>query len=193
MEKYYEQSVARPGSAKTGLAYGLCWMLIVALMIIALLFASSALPESAGNALEVNWLSVLGLALCLVLAGILYVRKDYLRMEFDYILHDGVLEISGVMNRRRRKKLARIDLNRVLQAGAVPEGGSAALGPDKSIRRHKWYACECRHYLLYKEESIRHAALLELDAQLCELVRRQLPVGAWRNEKEESTKHASLS
>lgn len=198
MEQYYEQSVAGQRNAKGSLIYALFWLLIVIFVTAAMIFASNIFVDSTRtltytdrDVLEVNWLSVLGAALCLLPAGILFVRKDYLRMEYDYILQSNILEICGVMNRRRRKVLARIDLGLVKMAGIARDDGS--LPGENNLRKHNWYAQACRYYIVYMKENIRHAALLELDEHLAELIRRQLPVGVWRNEKGESTSYASLS
>lgn len=194
MEQYYEQSVAGQKSTKTNFLYALIWLVIGICFIAAMLFASGIFVEGTSsnrNVLDVNWLSVLGTAVCLVVAGVLFVRKDYLRKEYDYILQGNKLEICGVMNRRRRKTLARIDLGSARMAGTVEN--DVSLPGENNLRKHKWYVQACRYYIIYIEDNIRHAALLEMDDHLAELIRRQLPVGVWRNEKGEITNHASLS
>ena len=182
MEHFFEQSVAEGKSLKKSLLYALCCLGIAVFLIAALICAANVFGRDP-SAFVVNWWSVVGLAIGLVASGTLFMCKDHLRMEYDYIYRDGMLEICGVLNRRRRKRLATIDLQRVTEAGPATSDALAAMVRSGKARLHRWYGTQCRYYLIYMEENVRHAALLELDEQLAALIRRRLPAGAWRDEE----------
>lgn len=188
MEQYYEQNVADKRSAKSDVLYALCLLLMGILILAGLLFAANVLetnPDSAG----INWLCLLGLAVSLTGAGALFRGKDYLRMEFDYIYHHGALEICAVLNRKRRKQLASIDLQRVQQAGT----GKSMPAQHGNLKTHKWFADTCCNYIVYMDGDVRHAALLEMNEEIISIIRSRLPVGAWRNEEGKTSDYASLS
>lgn len=182
MEHFFEQSVAEGKSLKKSLLYALCCLGIAVFLIVALICAANVFGRDP-SAFVVKWKSVVGLAVSLVASGALFMLKDHLRMEYDYIYRDGILEISGVLNRRRRKRLVTIDLQRVTEAGPATGDALAAMARSGKARLHRWYGTQCRYYLIYMEENVRHAALLELDEQLAALIRRRLPAGAWRGEE----------
>ena len=182
MEQFFEQSVAEGKSLKKSLLYALCCLGIAVFLIVALICAANVFGRDP-SAFVVNWKSVVGLAVRQVASGALFMLKDHLRMEYDYIYRDGILEISGVLNRRRRKRLVTIDLQRVTEAGPATGDANAAMARSRNARFHRWYGAQCRYYLIYIEENVRHAALLELDEQLAALIRRRLPAAAWRGEE----------
>lgn len=182
MEQFYEQSVAEGKSLKKSLFYGLCCLGIGVFLIAALICAANVFGRDP-SAFAVSWWSIAGLAISLAASGALFMHKDHLRMEYDYIYRDGTLEISGVLNRRRRRRLVAIDLQRVTEAGPATGDAYAAMARSRKARMHRWYGTQCRYYLVYMEENVRHAALLELDEQLAALIRRRLPAGAWRGEE----------
>lgn len=113
-------------------------------------------------------------------------------MEYDYSLRDGELEICGIMNRRRRKRLAIIDVQRVLQAGSIKRPDAVPVSGGGGFKMHKWYVNTGLYYIVYMEEHARHCALLELNDEMAAGIRRYLPAGAWRGE-EEKIGNASLS
>lgn len=156
-----------------------------------MVFAAKLFDDEA-NVFSINWFRLIVLAAALAISAFLFVRKDYLRMEYDYILQGNVLTICAIMNRRRRKRLLSLKLSDVLQAGAASESTFAALQGSSSVRRHKWYASACHHYIAYTQDCIRHVALLELDETLLHLIRRQLPAGVWHDE-EGKKNNASIS
>lgn len=181
MESYYEQSIAAPTTPKNRVLYVLCCICMAVLLFAAVGFAAHLFGDDP-NILRINWCCLFAFALSLSLAALLFVRKDYLRMEYDYILQGTELSIWAIMNRRRRKCLLRLNLNDALQAGECSVGALAALQGNASIRKHKWYACTARHYIVYMQDHVRHAALLELDDQLADVVCRRMPVGTWQGE-----------
>ena len=194
VDGYLEQSVAgRQGPGRAAL-YGLCWALIVLLGLAAVVFAASVLG-GAQDRVEVDWRSLLGFLLCAALAIALFLRKDALRMEYDYILRDGALEICGIFNRRRRKRLACIPLEQIGRMGRAGGAGYEAALRQPGLKRHDWNGRgDALYYLCYMEENARHMAVLELNGEMIGQIRgsARLPRGAWRD-AEGKDSNASLS
>jgi len=204
VEQYYEYSVAGSKSKRSEFFYAMCWLLIVICLIAAIFFASGIFADSTRtltytgpDALEVNWLCVVGTALCLLAAGILFRRKDHLRMEYDYILRGTVLEVSGIYNARRRRVLAEIPLERILQMGPIRDAQIQKLSNYPQMKHHNWClnADVPRYYFIYMVENNRHLAFLELNDEIVAAIRNsgKLPRDAWRSEEGKSLNHASLS
>ena len=176
MEQYYEQSVAADFNPRRRAIYILCWMLIVIFVILALFFAAGALNES-GAGLKISWANMIAAVVFLLAAGFVFVRKDYLRMEYDYAYQNGTIEVCGIMNQRRRKKLLSLDIGRISYAGCIPPGAYER----RDLKIHKWSAGGESLCLCYTEGNTRHMALLDLDDEFSRILRRQLPAGVWHD------------
>lgn len=179
MDFYYEQSVSGKQSRFRTVLYVLSWVLIVLLLISAMAFGANVFGTDP-SAFVVSWKHALGLALCLAAAAALFSGKDRLRIEYDYILRGSTLEIHGILNRRRRKQLARIDLLHIQACGLAASRRCKTLMGARDIRVHRWNVLPGGYYLYYIEENVRHLAVLGLDDQLASLICRQLPVGVWQ-------------
>lgn len=177
MERYLEQSVAVKPGKKEALMYALCWIGVVVTAVFAIMFFANAFVIA--EKFSINWMSLLVAVVSIALALFLYMRKDWLRMEYDYIYKDGILEICGILNLKRRKLLLRIEKERIVQAGAINHAQLKRTG----VKLHKWCADEGSCCLCYMEGNIRHIALLDFNDDFISLLRRQLPVGVWQDEK----------
>ena len=183
MDTYIEQSVAgRPGGWKR-ILYGLCWCTSVLFIVLALFFATGVFSDNP-HVLEVHWTNIGFLAICLMVAVVIFRSKDHLRMEYDYILRGDELEINGIMNGRRRRTLAVIPLNRISFVGPaskmqIPDSINRA-----GIKKHEWYTnvqAEI-YFVLYIESNIRHIVFLELNDEMLLGLRKSkaLPQNAWQ-------------
>lgn len=193
MDNYIEQCVSGPSSKAERILYKLCWCATVVLVILAVFLATGVVGSNPA-ALEIKWGNLALLLVCLAFAYICFRKKDTLRVEYDYFLGDGVLEISAVYNASRRKNMEQISLSKVVQMGVFrnPE-----ILQGQNLECHSWYLNrDARiYYLVYTKESKRHMALLELNDEMITAIRRggELPRNAWRDEEGKSSNYASLS
>lgn len=167
MDNYYEQNVAGERGMKEQLLYSLCWAGVIALALLAMFFALNIMTVRE-DALSVNWLSV-GLTLAgAALAILLYRVKGNVYKEYDYILWNGEFEVCAVYNRERRKKLATIQLDKLV-----------AWGPVDAMARHM-HNVQAQNFCVHKEaawclvyatEGGKRAALLELTDDTCAQIR----------------------
>jgi len=196
MENYIEQCVSGPRSTGKKVLYNLCWCATVLLVVLAIFFATGIVGSNPA-VLEIKWANVILMLVCLAAAFVCFRRKDALRMEYDYFLGDGVIEISAVLNASRRKKLEEIPLSKVAQMGMLVGSAEAKTMQAQKIENHRWFLNQDAriYYLIYTKGSIRHMALLELNDEMITAIRRggELPRYAWQNEEGESLNNASLS
>lgn len=191
MERLYlEQSIS--GNGRSRPLYTLCWLLIVVLVLIALFFAAN-ITDADESILSIRWLNVMGLVFCVGIAALLFRGKDHLCTEYDYILNDDVMEIHAVLNRRRRKALASIPLERISSCGPVPAGNVYASG----VRESKWYLHRenTLYFIEYTAEGVRRRAVLELSEEFADQLRRcrKIQPGAWKNAEGKTSNYASIS
>lgn len=184
MDIYYEQSVAAKETKGKNALYVFCWVLVVLLLIAAVAFAAGVIANDP-TALRINWLSLAGLCVCLVLAFIVFRRKDSLRMEYDYLLDNENLEICGIYNKQRRRPLANIDIGHLKSMGYAEGSRFESLKNQRGVKLLSCHGERATHYLYYTQDNTNCIALLELKEELEVLIRRQLPVGAWQGREGE--------
>lgn len=165
MEQYFEQTVAKEATPIRRALYVICVLMIAALVIAAMLFAANAADLSAPK-LKLSWPNLILALLALGAAGILFRRKDDLRVEYDYIYQDGAIEIAAVLNRRRRKRLLYLDVNRIQRVESA-----AVILARRDYKIHNWYAREGATCLCYLEGNVRHAARLDLNEAFIDRLR----------------------
>ena len=118
--------------------------------------------------ISLNWGGLIVTAVSAGLLFLLYRQKDKVYCEYDYILWNSELEICAVYNRKRRKKIATIPLNKMKAWG--PAG--AMENRLHNVKANNW----CVHRdaawcLLYPAEDGDKAALLELSEEMCAQLR----------------------
>ena len=187
---YLEQSVS--GNGRGRLPYALCWLLIVLLVLIALFFAANIIGDGE-SFISIRWPGVLGLVICLGFAALIFRGKDHLCREYDYILDDDALEIHVILNRRRRKMLDSILLERISSCGPVSAENLSASG----MRELKWYLHRenTLYYIEYTAEGVRRRAVLELSEEFADQLRRcrKIQPGTWKNAEGKTSNYASIS
>ena len=184
MDGYFEQSVAGRRTMRDAILYALCWALIALLGLAAIFFLVNVVSVGEdGTALR--WPCLVGALVSLGLGALIFRRKDYLRLEYDYLFREGALEIWGILNLKRRRQLARIPLEHIHRMGPAEGAGFEAACRQPGLKRHDWHAGGALRYICYAQENARHMAVLELSDEMLAQMRgsgRILP-GVWQGEE----------
>ena len=167
MDNYFEQSVAGERGPREQLTYGICWVGIVLLALVAMFNATNIVGID-GDGVAFNWMSVIALIVSAALAVLLFRQKDKVYCEYDYILWNSELEICAVYNRKRRKKVETIPLNRVTAWGPAAALANQMHGAKKCVWCPRMERAWC---LIYAGEDGTKAAMLELSEEMCAQLR----------------------
>ena len=175
MEQRHEQTVSAAPDKKSGVLLALAWAGMALFMLLALVFAAGIFGTDADGAISVNWPGVFGALLCFGTVFGLWRVKDRLRLEYDYAIVDGRLEVTAVLNNRRRAAKLRLELGRILACG---QGSAPQEKADKLYLNPHAKLC----YICYEEKGEKKTALLELNEDMTALLKnsRELQRGAWR-------------
>jgi len=192
MEKYLEQVAGGDAQGKKQLLYFLVCMLMVILFMWALICFAGAVTGG-----EINWTGVGGFVVFGAAAAVLFRVKDHLRTEYEYIYSDGRLDVSSVMNNRRRRYLTRIELHQVKQCGPAQGPAYERLASDAGYVKHKWYADSkaALYYFYVEKKGAKHLMLLQLNNDMIELITKggKMPRGVWHDAEGKTTLYGSLS
>lgn len=185
MERRWEQTVQGKTSGARRALYVVAWALLILLVLGMLVAAAGILGESEAGRLRVNALPLVAFVLLTALAALIWRRKDYLKLEYDYVLSGGTLEVWAILCGRRRRRSLNLPLSAVRSCGCAAGSAYEKVAAQPGLRIHKMYINENarRTYFCYGEGGARNMALLELNGELVAAVRadRQLPAGAWQD------------
>ena len=167
MDNYFEQSVAGERGSRERFLYGICGVAGVLLALVAL-FAATNVVRMGEDGIAVSWPSLVLLVVAGALAALAFLSRDKVYCDYDYILWNSEFEVCAVYNRKSRKKIGTIPLNKVMAWGPA----SAMAKQMHGMKPHKWCAHEDRAWcVVYPGEAGKEAALVELSEEMVSQMR----------------------
>ncbi len=183
MDDYLETVARRRHQGVYTVLYFLVWVLIVMFGFTALLNFSSFIGTNEEGGLQLNWIQLL---IAVVMGGITYLlwrRKDYCRVEYDYTFTNGILDVGQVLNNKRRRYLTALDMKDVVRCGPTQGPTFEKTLRENGLKKHNWFLNRDAnlYYFYFVKNNIKHLAVLELQDEMIAMVRSKsyLPRGAW--------------
>ena len=186
MDDVLEMTAVRQKKGVYTLLYILAWVAMVICAAIAVFGLSSVVGlnyETGGAIFRPQFL-----AIAVVFGGLaffLFRAKDECRVEYDYAFTNGTLDISKVMNERRRRYLCSVETKDMISCGPAsgPAFQKALREPNVSI--HNWFCNrEARlTFFYFQKKGVKHVMVLELNEEMLSVIRskKYLPTGAWHD------------
>ena len=185
MIRFLEQTVSQEKTGKNSILFAICWFLSIFFLICGALCASGSIGTGADGRLAFNWVWLIAAIACVALAGLAFYGKDYLRLDYDYSITESVVDVSRVLNNKRRKHLAEFDLGKVTSCGSVCSAAFARAKATPGQTRNNWFIHEDAdlYYFVYESKGQRCLTILELNNAMAQMVRtdRTLQNGAWHD------------
>lgn len=119
---FVEQTVMRRSGTVYGIVYWLMWALVAVLGFYAALSLFNIIGYTEDGGIRINYIAAIIMVAAGALAIFVYRKTDDVRIEYDYAFTNGILDVSRVMNRRRRKYMMELDMKTVAHAGYVNDG-----------------------------------------------------------------------
>lgn len=197
MDDFLEQTAVRQKQGVFTLLYYLTWVVMAVCAMIAMFALVNIVgvnPESGGMTFH---LPMLGVALVFGgLAFLCFRGKDECRVEYDYSFTNGSLDISKVMNERRRRYLCSVECKDVISCGPASGPAFQKALREPGIKQHNWFVNrEARlTYFYFQKKGVKHVMVLELNEEMISVIRskKYLQMGAWHDADGKST-YASIS
>lgn len=197
MDDFLEQTAVRQKRGAFTALYYLAWVFMVIFGMMAVFSLTSVVGtnyETGGMVFRPQFL--IGLVVFGGLAFLLYRAKDECRVEYDYSFTNGSLDISKVMNERRRRYLCALETNEVISCGPAkgPAFEKALKEPD--VKVHNWFVNrEAKlYYFYFQKKGVKHVIVLELNDAMIAVIRskKYLQTGVWHDEDGKAD-YASIS
>lgn len=198
MDDFLEIVAVRRKQGLYTLLYYLCWLLLIACALIAAISLSSIVgmnPETGG--IVFSWQSLL---LTVVFGGtafLLWRGSDNFRVEYDYTFTNGNLDVSRVLNNKRRKYLTALEMKDVIRCGPAAGPAFAKTLNEPGAKRHNWFVNRDAklYYFYFQRKGMKHVIVVELTDEMVAMIRSKnyLPRGVWYDADGNSSYGASVS
>ena len=197
MDDFLEQTAKRQKQGIFTLLYYLTWLFMLVFALIAVFALANVVgvnPDTGGMAFHLPML-LIGVVFG-ALAFLCFRGKDECRVEYDYSFTNGSLDISKVMNERRRRYLCAMETKEVISCGPAAGPAFQRALKEPGIKLHNWFVNrEARlTFFYFQKKGVKHVIVLELNEEMISVIRskKYLQMGVWHDEDGKSS-YASLS
>lgn len=198
MDDFLEIIAVRHKQGLYTMLYYLCWGVLIAFALVAAFMLSNIVgmnPET--GSMVFSWQSLLWTVVFGGGAFLLWRGSDNLRVEYDYTFTNGNLDVSRVLNNKRRKYLTALEMKDVIRCG--PAAGPAFMKTlnEQGAKKHNWFVNRDAklYYFYFQRKNMKHVIIVELNDEMVAMIRSKnyLPRGVWYDENGNSSYGASIS
>ncbi|MBQ3425133.1 MAG: hypothetical protein IJH38_08045 [Clostridia bacterium] len=184
MDDFLETYAVRRKQGVYTLLYYACWLLIAVFAVTAAFALSGVIgtdPSTGG--MQFSWQNLLTALIFGGVAFLLWRGSDNFRVEYDYTFTNGNLDVSRVLNNKRRKYLTALDMKDVIRCGPAAGPAFAKTLNEPGIKRHNWFVNREAnlYYFYFQRKGVKHVIVLELTQEMVDMIRSKnyLPREAW--------------
>lgn len=182
MDDFLEQVARRKHQGMYTLLYVFLWFIIIVFGMAALSSVMRIIMIDE-QGLSINFLALI---VTVVGGGVAYLawrRSDYCRLEYDYSFTNGILDVSRVMNNRRRRYLTALDMKDVIRCGPAQGPAFQKTLSEPGLKKHNWFLNRDAnlYYFYFVKNNVKHMAVVELHDEMVEMIRSKsyLQKGVW--------------
>lgn len=191
MDDFLEQVARRRHQGAFMLMYVLMWIVIVICGFAALMNLTSIIqPDAQGN-VQFNFFALIFAVVFGGIAFLFWRRADYCRMEYDYSFTNGTLDVSRVLNNKRRRYLTALEMKDVVRCGPAKGPAFSKTLNEPNVKKHNWFLNrDAKLYFFYFiKNNVKHMAVMELSDEMVEMIRSKsyLQRGVWADEDGKSS------
>ena len=182
MDDFLEQVARRRRQGMYTLLYVFIWITLIVSGFMALMYLMNIIGYDE-NGIRFDFISLIFAVVFGGITFLLWRRADYCRMEYDYSFTNGTLDISQVLNNKRRRYLTALEMKDVVSCGPAQGPAFHKLLSDSSIKRHNWFLNRDAnlYYFYFVKKNVKHLAVVELTDEMVEVIRSKsyLQRGVW--------------
>ena len=184
MDDFLETIAVRRKQGMYTLMYYACWLLIIVFGLVAVYSLAGIVgvnPETGG--IVFSWQNLL---LTLVFGGAAYLlwrASDNCRVEYDYTFTNGCLDVSRVLNNKRRKYLTALEMKDVIRCGPATGPAFQKTLKEPGVKVHNWFVNRDAnlYFFYFQRKGVKHVIVVELTDEMVAMIRSKnyLPREAW--------------
>lgn len=161
---FYEMSVNNPTTNST-----VVYTIYMALCIICGIVSFLILLSGGIVNIPLLILAVIAALLC----ALFYTLAQTVRVEYDYTLTNGILDLAKILNEKKRKKIVSIDVKQILEMRPITDDGFQKYFNDKKIKKVNIFLNRGEHlyYMIFVKDDAKIAIIFEPDKQLLQYMK----------------------
>lgn len=182
MDDFLEQVARRRRQGMYTFMFVLLWIVIIVSGFNALMYLMQIVRMDE-TGISFNFMALI---LGVVFGGNTFLcwrRADYCRLEYDYTFTNGILDVSQVLNNKRRRYLTALDMKDVVRCGPAKGPAFQKTLQEPGLKKHNWFLNrDAKLYFFYfVKNNVKHMAVVELSDEMVGLVRSKsyLQKGVW--------------
>lgn len=175
MDHFKEEIVVRRDTLPFDILYIVAWVLLVcfglaAIMMFQFLFAAFSVQ------------ALLLFALSAGVAVLIFLFKDYLKMDYEYTFTNGMLDFARVFRNASRKELGSMNVQNVLACGHVAHQSFQRYLSKPGVQKKNWFLNRDGNlfYFYYEKGDGKHLIVIEPSEELVEMIRQYAAVGSYQ-------------
>ena len=112
----------------------------------------------------------------------LFLRRDHLKMEYEYTFTNAQMDFAQVYNSKKRKNLGTMNIRNVEACGLVASGSFNRYINMQGIKRTNWFLNREAEllYFYFQKEGNKRIIIIEPSEEMIALIKKNLPQGVWQ-------------
>ena len=183
MDSFLEEVVVKRKRGLEGLLYALSWVMLVLFGLYAFLQLQNVTLVLSTEGFST---SVLIYAAQLVIfagaAVLLFLRKDQIKMEYEYTFTNGQMDFAQVFNNKKRKNLGTMNVRNVEACGLVASGSFQRYINMPGVKRTNWFLNREAElfYFYFQKDNNKRIIIIEPSEEMVGLIKKYVPEGVWQ-------------
>lgn len=175
MDHFTEEVVVRRNTTVCDILYVLAWVCLIAFGLVALM-SFQFLFAAFSMATLFMFLASAGIAV------LIFIFKDYLKMEYEYTFTNGALDFARVFRNASRKELGSMNVQNVAACGHVAHQSFQRYLSMQGVSKKNWFLNRDGNlfYFYYEKAGQKNIIVIEPSEELVEMIRPYLAVGAYQ-------------
>lgn len=185
MDDFLEQVARRRKQGIHNVIFVFLWIIVIFCGFNAMLYLTQIIGADE-TGIRINFIALILGVVFAAIAFFAWRRTDYCRVEYDYSFTNGILDVSQVLNNRRRRYLTALNMKDVVRCGPAKGPAFQKTLQEPGLKKHNWFLNRDAnlYYFYFVKNNVKHMAVVELHDEMVEMIRSKsyLQKGVWMDE-----------
>lgn len=183
MDQFMEEVVVKHNRSSQSIAYAIATVLMVVSGLYAFLNINLIISVISQEGFSTGIIySILVTLLSAGCAVLLFLRRDTIKMEFEYTFTNGVMDFAQVFNNKKRKNLGTMNLKNIEAFGRVSSGSFQRYITMPGIKRTNWFLNRGAElfYFYFVKDGRKRIIIIEPSDALVNYIKRSIGQGVFQ-------------
>ncbi|MBE5787647.1 MAG: hypothetical protein E7324_08930 [Clostridiales bacterium] len=183
MDNFREEVVIKQKRGMETAMYAMANVMMVIFGVLAVMTFSSISMFLSTEGFSAN--TIFNIVALLVDGGMcafLFLRKDRLKMEYEYTFTNGQMDFAQVYNNKKRKALGTMNIRNVEACGMVASGSFQRYITMQGVKRTNWFLNREADllYFYFQKDGSKRMIIIEPSEEMIVLIKKYLAQGVWQ-------------